>query len=150
MGSTLRNDTATFLDITAQLLAAGYCVRFRAHGGSMRPTIRHGETVVVEQVDSADVKAGDILLYRCQQRPLAHRVVQIHKDGNTVAAFMLRGDAKAACDAPVTPPQVLGRVFTTKSGDTKGTLSYLWALFVGLVRSARRHQPAAPFAIRQT
>lgn len=149
MGSTLRRDTATFLDITAQLLSAGYRVRFRAHGGSMRPAIRHGETVLVEQVDPADVEAGDILLYRCQQRPLAHRVVHMHKNGDTVSAFVLRGDANPAYDAPVSPQQVLGSVFTDKSRNKRSILSYLWALFVGLVPSARRHQLGAPFAIRQ-
>lgn len=144
--STLKEDTATFLDISAQLLGAGYRVQFRAHGTSMRPAIRHGETVIVEAVEPAAVRAGDILLYRQRQRPLAHRVVQIHKDGDAVAAFVLRGDAKAGCDAPVRPEQVLGRVLSTQRLGTGLILSYLWS-WCGL---ARRHHFVAPRAIRQT
>jgi hypothetical protein len=41
---------------------------------------------------------------------MVHRVVDIHTAGSEIAAFVLRGDAKAACDAPVAPDRILGKV----------------------------------------
>jgi signal peptidase I len=146
MGPTRRNDTATFLDITAQLLSGGYRVRFRAHGASMRPAIRDGDIVVVQMVDPTAVKPGDILLYREGERPLAHRVVRIHQDNSAGVVFVLRGDAQAECDAPVKPEQVLGRVLLAERNGRRGILSYLWS-WCGL---GRRHHFLAPRAIRQT
>jgi signal peptidase I len=107
---TLRHDTRAFLQISGDLLDAGCRVRFRAHGASMIPAIRDGETVTVETVDPAAVKPGDILLYHHQRRPIAHRVVEVRRDGDLIAGFVLRGDAKAGCDALVKPEQILGRV----------------------------------------
>ena len=43
----------------------------------MHPTIRDGEVIAVEFVESRDVKNGDILLYRSAKRVFAHRVVAI-------------------------------------------------------------------------
>lgn len=124
--TTLKQDTAAFLDVSEQLLSAGYRVRFRAHGASMRPTIRDGETVTVEGVDPAGVKPGDILLYSHKQRPFAHRVVQIHQDGGAVVGFVLRGDAKAECDEPVKPDQILGRVLLPERDIRRRLISYFW------------------------
>ncbi len=145
MGTGLKRDTKAFLDVSEQLLTAGYGVRFRAHGGSMRPAICDGETVTVEGVEPAAVKPGDILLYRHEHRPLAHRVVRIDQDGGAVIAFVLRGDAKAACDAPVKPEQILGRVVLTEKAVGRRLLAYFWSRS----RPARHHS-LAPRTNRQT
>lgn len=112
--TTALRDGAMFLALTERLLEEGYHIRFRAHGDSMLPTISDGEAVTVGPVDPAAVKGGDVLLYRQRRRPLAHRVVKIHLTGDRVLAFVLRGDAKAGCDAPVAPDQVLGKVLSTE------------------------------------
>lgn len=145
MSTSLKKDTKAFLDVSERLLSAGYGVRFRAHGGSMRPAIRDGETVTVEVVEPAAVKPGDVLLYRHKHRPVAHRVVQIHQDGDAVVAFVLRGDAKAACDAPVKPEQILGRVLLPERDIGRRLLAY----FRSLSRPARHHS-LAPRTNRQT
>jgi signal peptidase I len=110
VSNRLKHDTATFLDISGELLRSGYAVRFRAHGSSMRPAIRDGEAITVESVEPAAVKPGDVLFYRQRQRAVAHRVISVSHKGDNVVEFIVRGDAKAACDAPVKPSQVLGRV----------------------------------------
>ena len=106
----LKKDTEAFLDVSDRLLTAGCRVRFRASGLSMRPAIRDGDTVTVESVAPSAVKPGDVLLYRHKQRPFAHRVVAIEQDGDNVVGFTLRGDAKAGCDAPVKPEQIIGQI----------------------------------------
>jgi signal peptidase I len=128
--SRLKHDTATFLDISGELLRAGYAVRFRAHGSSMRPAIRDGETITVESVETATVKPGDILFYRQRRRAVAHRVVSVTRQGDEVVEFIVQGDAKAACDAPVKPSQVLGRVLVEGRQCRRATLLSRVATFV--------------------
>ena len=81
-------------------LANGTSVRFRAEGSSMYPTIRDGESITVAAVSTNDIVRGDVLLSRHGTRLLAHRVVGVTTRGRE-RLFELRGDGKAACDAPV-------------------------------------------------
>ncbi len=69
--------THPFSELAATLLREGHSIRFRAAGQSMHPTIRDGETIVVEPIDLRDIKRGDIVLYRDLRGVIAHRVVAI-------------------------------------------------------------------------
>ena len=96
------------LDLTTELLSQGATVRFRPSGRSMYPSIREGELITVEPVEASDVKLADIVLYRSQRGPIAHRVVEIASRDARI--FRLRGDASLSCDQPVAAHQILGRV----------------------------------------
>jgi len=128
-----------FPDLITDLLQEGYKVSFDAPGHSMFPTIMANETVMVEPIDPAAVKAGDIILYRSNNHLIAHRVVKIDKKNDSAIAetqikgdspllkrnalqaqrsssealrFVLQGDAASACDAPVEAGQILGKVIS--------------------------------------
>lgn|SRR5687767_1997590 len=138
-------DTQAFLDVSDRLLKAGCRVRFRASGLSMHPAIRDGEMLDVERVELAAIKPGDVLLYRQMRRPIAHRVVQIYRERSAISGFLLCGDAKTACDAPIEPHQVLGRVIVPAKSFTRRMCDYLESSF----RVLRNHS-LAPRTIRQT
>ena len=99
-----------FDNLSAQLLNLGLGVRFRAPGTSMHPTIRHGDVITVEPVAPANLKRGDIILYRLQGNFIAHRILKIEERKGCSLNFILKGDASTGCDAPVKPEQVLGKV----------------------------------------
>ena len=129
-----------FQEICCKLLRAGHKVRFRAPGKSMQPAICDGDILIVEPVEPAAVKIGDIILYRAEENIVAHRVLDLKKSNvqspgphashdrvthqpiegassagyypvpGTHRSFTLRGDAASACDDHVTAEQVLGRV----------------------------------------
>ncbi len=106
---------AIFPDLTAELLRRGSCVRFRATGHSMQPTIEDGEVITVAPVTPMAVKRGDILLYQNELGVFAHRVVRITGSGRREdVVYLLRGDASVSSDDPVRPAQVLGRVLTVQ------------------------------------
>jgi signal peptidase len=143
---TLKHDSAAFLDLSSELLSLGCRVRFRASGSSMHPAICHGDMITVEPVDPQSVKKGDILLFRRSGRPLAHRVVHVGMEKGSVVEFIVRGDAKLACDAPVKPEEVLGRVSNIARRWRSMVLTYLFGL--PSVLSRRRYQSRAPLTKR--
>lgn len=97
-------------DISTELLANGYSVRFRAPGNSMHPAINDGELIIVKSVMPSDLKRGDIVLYRLNSGVIAHRVVRILRKKDGAPSFLLQGDAAEAFDYPVEVHQVLGKV----------------------------------------
>jgi signal peptidase I len=129
-------------ELIAQLLREGHKVRFRAPGKSMQPAVLDGDVLIVEPIEPAAIKTGDIILYQVEERLIAHRVVSVEKvqyrehrvtgrscgpssahsnsapDGTTTRppenlyAFILRGDASYSYDEPVYADQVLGKAIT--------------------------------------
>lgn len=100
----------SFAEVSAGLLSTGCSLRFRASGRSMYPTIRHGEMVTVVPVAPAEIKRGDIVLYRSERGVIAHRVEGVRRKSGRIFCLRLRGDASDSCDRPVQPEQVLGKV----------------------------------------
>ena len=107
----MRRASEVFVGVMDEALRNGTLVRFRAEGDSMYPTIRDGEAITIAPVSTAEVVRGDVLLCRHDKRVLAHRVVAVTaRAGDHL--FHLRGDAKAACDAPIVAGDVMGRVIS--------------------------------------
>ena len=125
-------DSRQFTEVARLVLERGYGVRFPAEGLSMGPTIRNGETILVEPVRGEDVRRGDILLYRWERGVRAHRVVRIFASafagGDPV--FLLRGDAGGE-DELVRADGIVGRVVSLERDERRIRLS-------GLVAVARR------------
>jgi hypothetical protein len=115
----VKRDAALFLEVSERLLEQGYRVRFRAGGASMQPAIGDGDAVILAPVNPVAAQPGDILLYRKNRRGIAHRVVHVQHADEAVVAFLLRGDAEPACDAPVTPDEVLGKVVAVERRDDR-------------------------------
>lgn len=136
------NNAPSFADAAADLLASGCRLRFRATGRSMQPAISDGEMITVEPVSVADVRRGDIVLYRTQKCVIAHRVQKIERDSERVAVLLLRGDTCEHFDGPVLPSQVLGRVVTVDRGgrqiDLIGKTTLLRQRFHTRVHKIRR------------
>jgi signal peptidase I len=106
-------DSHLLTSVIEKALTIGTIVRFRAEGTSMHPTIRDGEAISIAAVFPDEVVRGDVLLCRHSTRVMAHRVVGVATRG-AGRVFELRGDAKAACDAPVGADDVIGRVIAVR------------------------------------
>ncbi len=102
-----------FDDISAELFARRYRVRFRAGGRSMYPAIRDGETITVEPAPASALAVGDIAFYRTRRGATAHRVVAT---GGTGKAFLMRGDALGSEIETVEPDWILGKVVAIERG----------------------------------
>jgi signal peptidase I len=105
---------AAFIEVVTDLLRRGHSVRFRARGGSMRPTIREGEAITVAPAPSHGIRRGDVILYRSARGVIAHRVVRVARRPNGTRAFVPRGDASQSRDEAVEETAILGRVVTVE------------------------------------
>jgi signal peptidase I len=122
-----------FAEVCSDLLTHGFSVRFRAPGWSMHPTIRDGEIITAEPVAPAQVKMGEVVLYRVGESLLAHRIVRL-RTGNGYDRFLLRGDAPGAQTEGVTAGQILGRVVCAARGHKIVRLSTAKARVLWFVR----------------
>ena len=109
----------------AALLRTGQMVRFRATGLSMDPTIRDGDVLTVEPVDLGEVRPGEILLYRTERGVIAHRLMR-REVVETQLLYILRGDASATCDPPVSYGDVLGLVTSLRRRRRSRSLTNPW------------------------
>jgi hypothetical protein len=117
------------------LLRDGQRVRFRATGLSMDPTIRDGDVLTVEPVNLGEVRPGEILLYRTARGVIAHRLVRC-EEVETQLLYVLRGDASATCDPPVSYGDVLGLVTATRRRRRSRSLTNPWTMRWQVTRAA--------------
>jgi signal peptidase I len=140
------DDAKVFPNLVSDLLNIGHRVRFRAPGYSMYPTILHEDVITVEPVKVESIKVGDIVLYQSENSVIAHRVVKIenkgdiHTDSQSSAlspqsCFILRGDARPACDDPIYVEQILGKIVSV---ERNGRCIDPYSLKFKLIRYARR------------
>ncbi len=78
--------------------------------GSMEPTLRVGDMIIVEETDPSELQVGDIISFYSEQSDIrgllvTHRISQINPDGT----FITKGDANPAEDEPVSPESIVGK-----------------------------------------
>jgi len=61
-------------------------------------------------------RKGDIIIYSLERRVIAHSVVWILRIKGGAPCFIIRGSESDACDYPVEPKQVLGKVVSVERG----------------------------------
>src|SRR3990167_10204427 len=95
-----------FFYLAETILKQGNCIKFKAEGGSMSPSIRSGDIVEVGPVTD-EITSGDIILYRSRENTaVVHRVIKKNESGG----ILTKGDSSLDFDSPITNEQVLGKV----------------------------------------
>ncbi len=97
-----------FMPVIRDALERGQQVRMTARGSSMFPSIRNGDIVAIDPMETTAV-VGDVVLVQCApeaegERYVLHRVVRVEG-----GAFYLRGDCQRDCEGPFTNKDILGR-----------------------------------------
>lgn len=91
--------------ISEKLLLQGHQIELRLGGNSMYPFLRSGDLAVIEPVEMTSVKTGDIILFKQEDRYIAHRVLACKADH-----LICKGDAMPHKDPPVSTDELLGRI----------------------------------------
>jgi Peptidase S24-like len=97
-------------------VAAGGEMWVRGSGGSMHPTIRHADPVLLAPLERA-VRRGQIVLVPLGPRLMLHRVVAVQGD-----VVLTRGDARQRNDAPVARSAVVARAVAVRRRRSVTTL----------------------------
>ncbi|HEY4393653.1 MAG TPA: S24/S26 family peptidase [Polyangia bacterium] len=103
-------ERGAFGAVVEGLLAEGLCVRFRAGGHSMTPTIEDGEILIVAPATAGEVDVADLLFCSTRSRAVAHRLLAITAGADGGRLLTLCGDAALETDRPVAATEVRGRV----------------------------------------
>jgi len=84
-------------------------VCLRVQGSSMLPWVRPGDVAVFRKVSAEEIRCGDILLFRRENRIFVHRKVERFTWGGR-NFIVTKGDANSHADGIIVPSQILGRV----------------------------------------
>jgi len=95
---------------------------FKVISGSMYPLIRVNDRVLVKSLDIRELRAGDIILFKVDDKCIAHRIIRIlNRDGNPL--FYQKGDANKYASL-LSPETVMGKVTAVeKNGHILGLKS---------------------------
>lgn len=123
-----------FLELSNEILSKGICLRFQARGGSMSPFIRDGDILKVKPVEISEIKLGDVIFYRTENRIVAHRVIK-KVSGKDKAFLVTKGDSSPNSDEPLHAENLLGKVVTLErnglslrlDGRLRRLTNLLWA-----------------------
>ena len=78
---------------------------------SMKPYMAKGDVIILEKLDKKeinDLKKGDILIFRFNNKIIAHRIYKVYDD-NTAIRFRTKGDANDSYDdSIISSKQVIG------------------------------------------
>ena len=94
--------------------------RMKMRGSSMRPAIREGSELIIEQRPQA-IRIGDVVVYRLAGQSVAHRVVGIRRTRSEML-LTLKGDRARGFDPTLPLARILGRVVGNEK--TRGFANY--------------------------
>ena len=99
-------------ELAGSVLSTGKLFGFRAHGTSMSPFIRDGDTIYLQRTEP--YRVGDVVMARSPAGATVHRIVRI--SGTTITT---RGDGMRDDDPdPVAPEAILGKVVKISGAGT--------------------------------
>jgi hypothetical protein len=107
MDEALQRDIC--LDLVQEVIARGGEIPIQASGLSMGHTLLSGEWILVQRVDPAHIRTGDIVLYRIPSTFVAHRVIRRWLDRGE-PSFLTKGDGLVAPDKPLRGADIIARV----------------------------------------
>ena len=97
------------LDVVESLLDDNHTLSFRMQGFSMYPTLQAGDLGHVEKCSADDLSIGDLIVFRANDKLVAHRLVDIFHQNNQ-RVFVAKGDHNSYKDAPFTDNELVGRI----------------------------------------
>jgi signal peptidase I len=99
---------------TAQAVIAAHPIeqlRLQVISDSMWPLLRAGDAVIVQPLEPAAIRVGDVLVVQCGAELITHRLIAVEGE-----RWMMCGDNALLADAPVGRAECVGRVEAIERG----------------------------------
>lgn len=97
------------IDLVESLLDENHSLSFRMHGNSMFPTLRDGDLGYVEKCSYNELLIGDILVFKVQDKLIAHRLIEQSRHNDT-EQFLTKGDKNNFKDKVFGQKELIGKV----------------------------------------
>lgn len=97
--------------------------RIRTFGNSMYPLLRDGDIVYYTSIRKEDIRVDDILVIRCNDRYITHRVVNVIR-----GEIVTKGDNVSCADRCNKVSEIIGIVYQVKRGELVFPISHLYKL----------------------
>lgn len=101
--------------LVGETLTLSGIARVRVFGTSMFPAVLPGDVLIVHRKGMGQILPGDIVVFKCDDRLFAHRVVGL-TDQNGAPCVVTSGDSLREVDRPVFAHELLGRVTSIVRG----------------------------------
>ena len=92
--------------------------------GSMETKINIGDLIIVKEVDSKNIKKGDIIAFKKDKIVISHRVVEVHSNDG-VLSFITKGDNNDVIDNFLVNSYEIQGVFVNKIPGLGNVLLFL-------------------------
>jgi ATP-binding cassette subfamily B protein len=109
------------LDFAETLLEDNHQLSFSMRGNSMYPTLKADDVGIVEKCSSADLKIGDIIVFKQNGKLIAHRLISIVVE-NGIYLLVAKGDKNLHKDQPFTVEALVGKVCSFQRRNKKKRL----------------------------
>jgi len=96
-------------ELASEALRAFGALHLTATGWSMLPSVRPGDTLMVEPAGLKEVRLGDIVVIRQDGNLVSHRVISV-LDNAGERRIITQGDTSPVTDVPVCESELLGGV----------------------------------------
>jgi signal peptidase I len=93
-------------------------VSLLVQGSSMLPWVRPGDIAILGKISPDDVRCGDIVLFRRDNRFFVHRIVERRTRVGRVV-LVTKGDANPYPDGALAPSEILGHMERIYRGDRR-------------------------------
>lgn len=119
-------------DCLCEYLLKGDVCRFKVASESMRPLLRAGDTIVVEQWPAQDVHCGDILVFMSNGEICTHRCLRVFKTADRIT-YLTKGDAALQVDEIVDSDDLIGKVTVIERGPWRLQLPQTVDQVIGMI-----------------
>lgn len=128
MEQVVKINNHSFFDAVKESLAVGNQVKFRVVGNSMRPFLREGDQVVIQEANQHDYQRGAILLAHWKDGYVLHRLVRYRGD-----FVWLAGDNNLVQLEQIPVEQIIAVVVCAYRGEKRVLKQSFWVRIVGML-----------------
>lgn len=108
MKNIIRN---TYIELAKDAITNNLSLWLKVSGRSMSPTIKSGEKILIKLVELEQIKIGDIVVYKTNDKLISHRIIFIGH-----LRFTIKGDSELvwrSCDYN----SILGKIVSIEKHD---------------------------------